>query len=140
MKNIIAIIALTMLCINSYAGDKVDTDLAIEYLKVSKIEGVLNATIKQYEDQLYADSKPLEKEIFHKVMVSSLGWDATKNQLAEIVISLYTKEEIDASIAFMKSPAGASATEKSEEFSRLFASVVAANMQKATAECCSQEE
>jgi len=125
-----------LLCVNAWADEKVSNSLAIEYLEVSKIKDVIDASIIQYEAQLFVNSKPEEKALFHEIMVGTLGWDATKDQLVDIVTSLYTKEEIEASIAFMTSPVGASATAKSEEFSTQFANMVSENIQKVMAQCC----
>ena len=133
-------LVLVMCCINVYAAEKVDKNLAIEYMKISKYEDIINASIQQYETQLSSKAKPENKTKFHELMVSTMGWDATKDQLATIIINLYTKEEIDASIAFMKSPAGASATAKNEEFSKQFAGVVSTNLQKMMSNCCAQKQ
>lgn len=67
-----------------------------------------------------------------------MGWDATKDQLAELVMKLYTREELEASIAFMKSPAGASYTAKNEEFSKQFTTLIANNMQSVVKQWASQ--
>jgi len=130
MKKITLALIFSLLSLNAYAEDKVDKNMAVEFLKLSKYEEVINASISQYEKQLFAAAKPEEKARYHDMLVDSMGWDAVKGQLANIVMNLYTREEIEASITFMKSPVGASAAAKSEDFSRQFTNVIAANMQK----------
>jgi hypothetical protein len=116
------------------ADNKVSRSLAIEYLELSKIEQVINTTISQTEAQIF----PGGDKGFNNMMVEAMGWDATKDQLINIIITIYTKEEIEASISFMKSPVGASATAKSEEFSKQFAILISTNMQEIMKKCCAQ--
>jgi hypothetical protein len=131
MKIMLIVFVSIILNCSALAEDKVSKDLAMEYLKTSKIDDVINASIAQYEIQLFGKSSQEQKENFHNLMVNTVGWDATKDQLAELVIQIYTREEIEASIAFMKSPIGASATAKYEEFSKQFANMLSRNVQKA---------
>lgn len=140
MQKITLMLLLTLFSFNIYAEEKVDKELALEYLKISKYEEVVNASIQQYEIQLFGKAKPEDKAMLHDMLVDSLGWNATKDQLANIVMNLYTKKEINASIAFMKSPAGASATAKSEEFSRQFTNAISENLQKVLAKCCAEKQ
>jgi len=121
------------LSINAFADERVTKDLAIEYLELSKIEQVIDTTINQTETQMFPDGD----KGFNNMMVKAMGWDATKDQLVELIINIYTKEEIEASISFMKTPIGASATAKSEEFGKQFAILISTNMQKIMAKCCS---
>lgn len=140
MKNTALMLIFALFSFNTYAAEKAGNNLAIEYLTISNIKDVINASIQQYETQMFSAAKPEDKAMIHKMMVEAMGWEATKDQLANIVMNLYTKEELEASIAFMKSPAGASATAKNEEFSKQFASVISINMQKVLAECCAPKQ
>jgi hypothetical protein len=110
------------------AGDK---DRAIEYLKLSRVDEAIAETIKAYEAQLLPNVPADDQANLRRLMQETIGWDAIKDRLAEIVVNVYTPQELDASIAFMKSPLGASATAKSGEFSRQFAGLLAANFQVA---------
>src|ERR1022692_3249397 len=121
---------LIVICCNTYSEEKVSKSLAIEYLRLSQFEETINATIQQYESQLSATAKPEEKAEIHKMFVGSMGWEKTKDQLADVVISTYTKEEIDAAIAYMKSTYGASVQSKNGEFARKYTSLVSENLQK----------
>ena len=116
------------------ADDKVSKDLALEYLELSKIEQVINTSISHMESRMFPDGN----KKFHAMMEQAIGWDATKDQLVNLVVSIYTKEEIESSIAYMKSPIGASATEKSEEFSQQFSLLISKNMQEFIKSCCDQ--
>lgn len=108
------------------AGDK---DRAIEYLKLSRIEEALAESMNTYDAQLLPNAPAGERAMLRKFMEETAGWDAIKDRLAEIVVAVYTPQELEASIAFMKSPLGASATAKSGEFSRQFSALLAANFQ-----------
>lgn len=140
MKKFTLTLALSLFCFNAYAAENIDKELALEYLKISRYEDVVNASIKQYETQILREATPEVKAEIHNVFVNTLGWDATKDQLATLVMNIYTKQEIQASIAFMKSPEGASATAKSEEFSKQFTALLAGNLQKVLATCCAQKK
>jgi hypothetical protein len=59
-----------------------------------------------------------------------MGWDAIKDQLADLVVNLYTREELKAAIAFEKSRLGASITAKNELFAKQFADLLSQNMQR----------
>jgi hypothetical protein len=139
MKKITFLIISVLLCVNASATEKVSQNLAIEYLKIGKIEDVINASINQDEFQLLAKATAEEKAKFHNLMISAMGWEAIKDQLADLIMNLYTKEEIDASIAFMKTPEGASAATKQKEFSKQFAAIISKNMQQAIRHCCAQK-
>jgi hypothetical protein len=116
MKRLITAFIICLISSNIYAAEVIDKELAIEYLKLSKTDEIINASIQQYETQLFANVKPEDKATLRKMMEDSMGWDAVKDQLVDVVINVYTKEEIVAYIEFMKSPLGASATAKRGEF------------------------
>lgn len=139
MKKIALIIFSIFLSCSIFAAEKVSKELAMEYLKTARIENVINTSRMQYEVQLFGKAKPEEKEIFHKIMVDVMGWEATKDQLAGLVMQVYTKEEIEASIAYMKSPLGASAIAKNEEFSKQFANILSENLKKVISQCCTEK-
>lgn len=136
MYKLLFLLMSLLLSINAVADERVTTDLAIEYLELAKIEQVIDTTINQTETQLFPDGD----KGFNDMMVKAMGWDATKDQLVDLITNLYTKEEIEASISFMKSPIGASATAKSEEFSKQFAILISTNMQKIMEKCCAQPQ
>ena len=108
------------------AGDK---DRAIEYLKLSRIDEAIAESINTYDAQLFANAPAAERAKLRALLETTMGWEAIRDRLAEIVTQVYTPQELDASIAFMKTPLGASATAKSGEFSRQFAGLLAANLQ-----------
>jgi hypothetical protein len=100
-------------------------------LKLSGVDVAIAESIKTYETQLFPNVAAAERANLGSLLEETVGWDAIKDGLADIVTSVYTPQEIDASIAFMKSPLGASATAKSGEFSRQLSSLLAANFQAA---------
>ena len=130
MRRFIILVALWTVGLPSFAiaGDK---DRAIEYLKLSRIDEVIAESINTYDAQLLSNAPAAERARLHNLMEETVGWDAIKDRLADIVIAVYTPQELDAYIAFMRSPVGASATAKSGEFSRQFSALLAANFQSA---------
>jgi hypothetical protein len=128
-KMAIVVVIANLLSAHAWAGP-VSESLAMEYLKISKVEDIINATITQYDSQLSAQITPGDKAKLHDLLVRVMGWEAIKDQLVAEVRNVFTQEEIDASIAFMKTPAGASATAKGAEFSKRMASIVSSNLQK----------
>ncbi len=130
MKKIAVVALITaVLSATAWAGE-VSESLAAEYLKLSKMEEIINATISQYENQLPAQTKPEDKAKFHDLLVGAMGWEAIKGQLLDEVKHVFTQKELEASIAFMKTPEGASATAKGPEFSQRMASIISGNLQK----------
>jgi hypothetical protein len=118
--------------------EKPDQQLALEYLTLTKTEDMLNATIKEYDEQLFKNAPQSKRAKLHSVFEKTMGWNATKAQLAELVINIYTKEELNAYIAFIKTPAGKSGNDKSVEFSKRYAAFLSENLQRVIKECCSQ--
>ena len=106
-----------------------DKALAIEYLQVSKFEQAVDTAIHTYSLRLSGNMPEEERAQFKKFMQDVMGWNAIKDRLAELVVRLYTREELEAAIAFDKSPLGASITAKNELFSRQFAELLSQNMQ-----------
>jgi hypothetical protein len=137
----IAILLSFLLTTTSVAADDSHRKLAIEYLTLTKMEDILNASIKEYDDdQLFKNAPQEERKEFQTMLENSLGWDATKSQLTDLVVNLYTKEELKAYIAFIKTPVGKSYNDKNPEFSKRYTTLVSANFQRALKECCSQKK
>jgi hypothetical protein len=107
-----------------------DKALAIEYLQVSRMEPGINAMIDTYSLQLYGNMPEADRTQLKKFMEDVMGWDAIKDQLAELVVKLYTREELNAAIAFEKSRLGASISAKNEQFSKQFIELLSQNMQR----------
>ena len=120
------LVALALLySANSFAQTTASRDLAVEYLKLSRYEEVINASIEEYKQQLVdPKASPEAKEKFAAFLESSMGWAAVREPLTDIVLKTYTRDELKASIAFMKSPAGASATAKSGAFATSFSALL----------------
>jgi len=122
------------------AADNTEQQLALEYLTLTNMEGVLNASIKEYDEQLFKNAPQSEREKLHSMLENSIGWNATKDQLSELVANLYTKEELKAYISFVKTPAGKSFNDKNSEFSKRYTTFASENLQRALKECCSQKK
>lgn len=121
------------------AADNTDQQLALEYLTLIKMEDVINSSMKETE-QLFKNVPQSEREKLHTVLENSIGWNATKSQLIELVVNLYTKEELTAYISFIKTPAGKSYNDKNPEFSKRYSAFLSENTQRALKECCSQKK
>jgi len=133
-------LAAFLICPALAFAEPADRALAIEYLKIAKFEEVLSSTIKQYDSQLFKDAKPEDRAKFREILESTMSWDATKDQLADLVLGLYTKEELEAYIKFSKSPIGSSFNNKSSEFATRYASLAGANLQSALQKCVKQSK
>jgi len=130
MRRIAVIFILLAFSPNGFAEEISDKALAIEYLQVSRLEPGINAMIDTYSLQLYGNMPEAERPQLKKFMQDVMGWDAIKDQLADLVVKLYTREELNAAIAFEKSRLGTSISAKNEQFSRQFTELLSQNMQR----------
>jgi len=130
MRKISVMLVLFMLSQNGFCEEIPDKALAIEYLRVSRLEQALNISIDTYSLQLSKNMPDEEKPQIKKFMQEVMGWDAIKDQLADLVVNLYTKDELNASIEFEKSPLGKSISDKNEQFSKQFAELLSQNMRQ----------
>lgn len=120
---------------NVYADKKVTREMAIEYLKLSKIGDITNITRKQREKDFFTyipNAKPEFKSEIHRLSENTMGWQVTKEQLVDNVINLFTKEEIAAAITFLKSPVGT----KMGELNKYYARLSIANSKSFSQMCC----
>lgn len=134
MKRFLAILPIMTFSligiVNVYGEPMSDRTLAIEYLQVSQFEQAIDTAIDTYSFGLYGDKTDAERAEMKRFMQSSMGWEAIKDQLADLVVKLYTREELEAAIAFEKSRLGASITAKNEQFAKQFAELLSRNMQR----------
>ncbi len=122
---IILLMGFSAFCAGEELSDKA---LALEYLHVSKFEQAVDTAIDTYSLRLSGNMPDEEKIKFKKFMQDVMGWNAVKDQVAELVVRLYTREELQAAITFDKSPLGASITSKNELFSKQYAELLSHNM------------
>ena len=128
MKAIAVFVILCTLSFSAFGSDKADKKLAVEYLKVARYEQMINTTLDTYSQQMFKNSPEADRVEMDKLMREVMGWEATKDQLADLIIGLYTKAELKAAITFMKTPLGASHTLKGDLFSNQFATLVSNNI------------
>lgn len=127
-------IALAIFSIGAHAA-QADQALALRYLEASKFEEILNTSIAEQQTGWIADAvSAKEREQLGRLFESVMGWNANKDRLAALVIQMYTREEIEAYLAYLGTPAGASMAAKSAEFTRLWTSVVNENFKKVLGE------
>jgi hypothetical protein len=123
-------LACLVLSSSAFGDEKADKKLAIEYLRMSRFEQIIDATVDSYSQSMFKDMSSEDRAKFKEAMNATMGWEAIKDQLADIVIRVYTKQELKASIAYMKSKLGASMTAKGEQFSSMMAAQMSGNFQK----------
>ncbi len=134
MQRIAAILVLMIFSLggigNAIGQERTNTELALEYLQLSKFEQTINASIDAYALQLSEHLPEKDKPQFRKSMQEVMGWNVIKDQLADIVAHLYTREELKAAIAFERSRLGASITAKNEQLAKQFAELLSQKMQQ----------
>jgi hypothetical protein len=138
MRMIAASLMFMVYSLNSFgnsiggaAGEVIsDKALAIQYLQISKFEQAINTAIDTYSLQLSGHLSGTERPQLKQYMQAVFGWDAIKDQLADIVVKLYTREELQAAITFEQSRLGSSITAKNEQFAKQFAALLSQSMQR----------
>ncbi|MDR2208873.1 MAG: DUF2059 domain-containing protein [Azoarcus sp.] len=136
MRAITAIFCFFVFSFAAHAADKPDRGLVFEYLELARFEEVINASMEIQSpqlSQLLSGLPDIDQAEVNKIMLAmreAMGWEAIKDQLADLVANLFTADELKASIAFMKTPLGASATAKGKEFSVQFGALMEQNMLK----------
>jgi hypothetical protein len=130
MKRVSSLLVIFLISCNAFGADNVERRLAIEYLRLARYEQIINSTIDSYSQQLFKEMSGEDRVKFKKVLTDTMGWESTKHQLAELVIKIYTRDELNAAIAFMKSRLGASMTAKGDRFAALMTVEISNNLQK----------
>lgn len=130
MKNAFMLLGCLVFSANLCAQDMPDKALAIEYLQASRFEQVTKSTIDSYSQSLVTGASQEQQDNIRRLLNGVMGWEAQKDQLAEVVMRVYTRQELDAAIAYLRSPLGASMAGKVDEFSKLYAAQMAVNFQK----------
>lgn len=144
MNKLLTFVLAATISFSTFAADeKMNTKLAIEYLVASKTDRVINTTIDSYVQQFakmedFKDMSAADHANLKKILYEAMGWEATKNQMAEIVVAMFTQDEIKAAMAFMRTKHGASLNAKQEEFSRQMVVVISKNLETAIAKCMEQ--
>ncbi len=130
MKIVVVFLISIAFVVNAYAAEPADKKLAIEYLQVSQFEQIIDASIEAYSRQLFGNVPKEDRVFFGKMMRDTMGWEAIKDDLANLVIATYSKGELKAYLAFVKTPLGATFNAKSVRFSDEMTLLVANNLQK----------
>lgn len=133
MKVLVTFLTLAAFSLGAFAAEPPDKRLALEFLKVSQFEQVIETSIQAYGHHLPKDFPAESRADFEKVMRGLMGWEVIKDDLANIVIGLYTKEELKAFLAFAKTHHGASYNAKTIRFSNEFSTLLSSKLQKLTA-------
>lgn len=135
MKSLVTYLTLIVVSISALAAERTDTKLAMEYLEVSQFEQVTDASIEAYSRQFFKDVPAKDRESFEKIMRDTMGWEAVKHDLAALVASMYSRDELKAFLAFARTRHGASFNAKSTRFSDAYALLLARNLQRVIEQC-----
>jgi hypothetical protein len=130
LKLVIFVVACLIFSIPVFAQDK-KSELASEYLKLTKTEESINKTIDTFVNQIASQNPQTDKEKLRIFYDKSIGWEAIKNQTIKLVANTYTEEELTAIISFCKTKYGIAFTEKSPTISAELSELVAGNLNKA---------
>lgn len=130
MKTVVTFLISIAFAVNAYAAESADKKLAIEYLKVSQFEQIIDASIEAYSRQLLGNVPKDNRVFFEKMMRDTMGWEAIKDDLANLVIGTYSKGELKAYLGFAKTPLGATFNAKTVRFTDEFSVLLANNLQK----------
>ena len=124
MKKIV-MLSMLLLSINTYAFEtnKPSKQLVMEYLTVSEFQKVADSVAANSIAQIPNDTRPEQRALTIKMIKRTLSWDATKDQVAELVANTYTKQELEAYISFAKSPAGVTFSGKTVGFTNGLSSI-----------------
>jgi hypothetical protein len=140
MKSLAIGIALLVASASTLAGSSPSKELVEQYLKQAQAEQLAAAEVNGYAQQLGANASPEEKAQIVKYLEATIGWNAIKDQYALLVKKIYTAEELNASLAFLKTPVGSSITKKDHRFSQEMAALIASNVQRITKQLSSSPQ
>lgn len=124
-------------CGTAIADDTVKPPLARQYLEEGKFRDVVETTIDETVNQLAGSKPPEEQARLRDFLEQSMGWERIKDQMVVLVRKVYTRDELMAAIAFMKSPAGAAYNAKNAAFSKAYAELMGKNLKITMDRCCS---
>jgi hypothetical protein len=132
LKSAILVVACLTFSLSVFALDK-KSELALEYLKLTKTEESINRTIDIFINQISSQNPQIDKEKLRVIYAKSMGWEAIKDPIVKIVSNAYSEEDLEAIINFCKTKHGAAFTEKSPTISAELSELVAGNLYKAMA-------
>lgn len=135
MKKITLLLFCTLFSWAIHAAEtenRPDKALALEYLETAQYKEAVDVSLDVYRQNFKNTPgiSPAAAEHLGQMLQKTLGWEATKDQLAEIVAEVFTADELRAAIAYMKTPLGASATAKTKEFTTLYSTFLSQRVEK----------
>lgn len=126
----IPVIFLLMFSLTAFSNEQTDRKLAIEYIESARIQQSIGASLEAYSRHLFSKLPTRDREKAAASMQKTMGWDAVKEQLVDLVLGTYTADELKAAIAFMHTPLGAAYTAKSKDFHDKWATLISQNFQR----------
>lgn len=140
MKSLVIGLALIITSASTFADIPPSKQLVEQYIKQAQAEKAINAEIEGYAQQLSANAGADEKARMAEYLNAAMGWNVIKDQYATLVEKIFTTEELKASLAFLKTPVGASITTKNQRFAQEMAALIATNAQRATKQLSSSAQ
>ncbi len=132
MKSFLTTLALLFACATALADTAPSKQLIEQYLKVAEPEKSIAAQVEGYADQLAAGARAEDRAQLLQYLNATIGWATIKDQYAALVGKIYTAEELKAAMAFLRSPVGPSIVKKNQIFAKELATLIAANVQRAS--------
>jgi hypothetical protein len=104
----------------SYAEGTPSKQLVAQYIAAAQVEKMIAAQVEGYVAGYTQEPalRGMDKTRIAEYMNATLGWQGIKDQYTALIEKTYSAEELKAAIAFMRTPAGASMTQKSLQFSK----------------------
>lgn len=128
-------------CIPSlaFAHEAPSRERILEFLRLANMEQSLNASLDVMTQQMLPGMPPEEKQGFRCLMNRVMGWESMQADYVQAAQELYTREELDAYIAFLKTPLGAAINAKNEQLLRRLSELMASRFANLVAGDVSKE-
>ena len=125
MRALITFMAFISIAMGACAGERADKKLAMEYLEIGHFEETINVSYEALVRQSLGQVPDEMRARVLSVYRETIGWNAIKGKLADVVAETYTTDELIAYIAFSKTKLGKSYNDKTPVFSDRFSEIIA---------------
>lgn len=112
MKRTLATLILLLAASGALASDPAQDKLVAEYIEATRAKQVIGAEIAGSIQQYTTNVSPEQKSEMERYFHNAIGWNVIRNDYTALVQRTYSKQELKASLAFMKTPIGTSIGQK----------------------------
>lgn len=126
----VCVMVLFAMCLAVPAFADTKSQLAAEYLELSKAKESFDATIETYVEQIASQDKRVDKEKLREVFNSYMGWNTIKKPLLKIVADSFTVNELLAINRFYGTKEGKALANKSPALSAAVSDIIGENIKK----------